>query len=125
MAYRLYILMRTDMASMNPGKGMAQAAHAANDAIAQLEQRQSPLLDEWRDECGTFGTTIVVGVNSYNQLIEVLDEFSWSGWILDPTYPIIDGSVVHLVPVVTCGWVFADEMYWKEKKATQELSLHP
>ena len=26
----LYILMRTDLPSLNPGKAMAQAAHAAN-----------------------------------------------------------------------------------------------
>ena len=26
----LYILMRSDMVSLNPGKAMAQAAHAAN-----------------------------------------------------------------------------------------------
>ena len=29
----LYILMRTDMNSMNPGKAMAQASHASNAFI--------------------------------------------------------------------------------------------
>ena len=33
---RLYIVMRRDLWDMNPGKGMAQAAHAQSDFDAHL-----------------------------------------------------------------------------------------
>ena len=35
----LYILMRTDMDSMNPGKAMAQASHASNAFVSNAEPR--------------------------------------------------------------------------------------
>ena len=34
----LYILMRTDMDSMNPGKAMAQASHASNQFVAEYQE---------------------------------------------------------------------------------------
>ena len=35
----LYILMRNDMDSMNPGKAMAQASHASNQFVATTAYR--------------------------------------------------------------------------------------
>lgn len=117
--------MRRDMDSLNPGKAMAQAAHAANAAVDFLERHDPMALNEWRKECKTFGTTIVLGVNSFDELHEVIYDFPYSGEVLDPTYPINDGQVTHLIPVTTCGWVFAKRDYWKSRVITQNLDLHP
>lgn len=45
----LYILMRTDLASMNPGKAVAQGSHAANQMAFQARRFDTvrPLLEEW------------------------------------------------------------------------------
>jgi len=35
---RLYIIMREDLQDMNPGKGMAQAAHAQAEMLAHMDE---------------------------------------------------------------------------------------
>lgn len=135
MAKRLYILMRTDMISMNPGKGMAQAAHAANAAVKTIEDSgYADFLDSWREECESFGTTIVLGVPSLDVLFDVVDSFNFafekqetmfSGTVYDPTYPLKDGNFTHLIPVTTCGWVLCDEKVWAASDKTKWLELHP
>ena len=67
----LYILMRNDMDSMNPGKAMAQASHAANAFVAndiwEMEQMPDGIVDlknQWQNETTQgFGTVIVLPVN--------------------------------------------------------------
>lgn len=132
---RLYILMRTDMDSMNAGKAMAQAAHAANAFVADIEkrQRERPQVLEvdraymkWKAQAHqNFGTTIVLGVDS-SQLHECVAQAGLYGFVAnivhDPTYPIRDGSVTHLIPVDTCGYVFGPE---GEVACLKGLSLHP
>ena len=63
----LYILMRTDMDSMNPGKAMAQASHASNTFVHSVEPGYNvdeALFDAWQKETQQgFGTVLVLGVN--------------------------------------------------------------
>ena len=82
----LYILMRTDLASMNAGKGMAQASHASNAFVfAELkkmlsspwksvkdfykvfikgEMKDASLFIQWvHSTTQGFGTVLVLGVN--------------------------------------------------------------
>lgn len=152
MAYNLYILMRTDMASMNAGKGMAQACHAANDAVACVKNfiahitseeakefnsnRNNPIIagfEAWEKstEVETFGTTLVFDAFNEETILALDEEFSevdlgnFSGVITDPTYPIRDGQITHYISIVTCGWVFCDEAVWKGNALAQTLSLHP
>lgn len=127
MAYNLYILMRTDMDSLNPGKAMAQAAHAANDAVARLSTTVDgrTMLEQWRSECDSFGTTLVFAVDDVEELRAVTRQFKWYDQVLDTTYPIRDGKVTHYLPIFTCGWVFCDEQEWKNNELAQTLSLHP
>lgn len=103
----LYILMRTDMDSMNAGKAMAQAAHAANmftDNVADCG-----CIEEWLGDRG-FGTTIVLSVTTERELLEVVQAAQEDGFeadlVLDPTYPLRDGNYTHHLPVITCGYVF-------------------
>jgi peptidyl-tRNA hydrolase len=105
----LYILMRTDLASMNPGKAVAQGAHAANqftDSVG-VDEEQFKL---WVGETNSgFGTTITLGVTGA-QLAHKVNLASLLGFPAgvthDPTYPLRDGAVTHLIPLDTCGYVF-------------------
>jgi hypothetical protein len=136
--FRLYILVRTDTKSLNPGKGMAQVAHAANqlsemalrgvkatanaysteqlkdahESHAKLKHAYEEWAGEGEDYRG-FGTTIVLASEEPDQ------DFEWvrselarrqchvgMGTVVDPTYPVRDGAVTHLVSFPTCMWVF-------------------
>lgn len=113
----LYILMRNDMDSLNPGKGMAQAAHAANHFTATIESYSEfqDEFNEWeKSTAQNFGRTIVLAVSS-EELLKMTDAAGKAhllyGLIIDPTYPLQDGDTTHLLSLMTCGWIFmnADE----------------
>lgn len=139
----LYILMRDDLTSLNPGKGMAQAAHAANAFVHRLSRvnKRHPihaLYKAWaRETPQGFGTTIVLAgtVNRFEKSIELVesdgglsiggdpDPFVF-GTINDPTYPLRDGRFTHLIPLDTCCYLFCD----REKEIAgllKQFHLHP
>lgn len=107
----LYILMRKDIHSLAGGKGMAQAAHAANQFVE--ETTKNKLFKAWQGQAGTFGTTIVVGVDDLDRLEYEIDrarELGLSaGLTVDPTFPVRDGDAVLLANVTVCGYVFGDK----------------
>ena len=139
---RLYILMRTDMDySMTPGRKMAQASHAANQAQTKLLKDYDPADDRysdyapnrfaaWIEEADGFGTAIVLGCTMddiwkvHHQQHHVNYDFD-CGVVHDPEYYIKDGDVYHQLSVDTCAWVFGspDNPYVKE--LTEGLELHP
>ena len=141
----LYILMRMDMDSMTPGKAMAQAAHAANQFVDRFGSRVTPGYEDWKmgggdggaramdmvEGSGTygFGTTIVLGVESLEQLRYYLRNAMKLehpvGMVLDPTYPVRDGRVTHLVPVHTCGFIFIKNRDDNGGALFEGLTLHP
>lgn len=132
---RLCIVVRTDMDSMNPGKGMAQAAHAANAFTKKaqygttLEESVAIAFSKWYQSTEQgFGTTIVLAASSEEELIEVITQAAELGFtadvIHDPTYPVSDGDVTHLIPVNTCGYVFIPEPARAPRLLTR-LPLHP
>lgn len=128
----LYILMRTDLASMNAGKAVAQGTHAANHFQSTLEAMPDKhpaklLFKQWQKSTPQhFGTCITLGATE-RQLRSVVEYATRShvpaAVIHDPTYPLLDGQVLHLLPLDTCGWVFGDkpDIQWLLK----DLSLHP
>lgn len=132
MVSRLYILMRTDLASMNPGKAMAQASHAygaLKHAVSHNRDRFMPYYGEWQDQTNQrFGTTIVLGA-SERQIEDVIRQVREStlpvlaDWVLDPTYPLRDGEVTHLISLHTCAIVFGAEV--EAHKFVEHLELHP
>jgi hypothetical protein len=127
----LYILMRDDLTSLNSGKAMAQAAHAGNavDAHFELEMQitsassnpadrakasaLSTAFYNWKQQTSQgFGTTIVLG----GSMAKIKTDIEWlkrndflADVIHDPSYPLVDGSVVHLIPLDTCAYVFAPD----------------
>lgn len=142
----LYILMRNDVKSMNAGKGMAQAAHAANAFQTHMIYLENQLqkgifneqvdmkynynllkrYDNWIEQGGTFGTTITLAtdgtgleytVHNAKKLGFVAD------LVVDPSYPVRDGRVTHLVEFVTCGYVFAPNPEAPEAQIVRHFPL--
>lgn len=113
----LYILMRTDLASMNPGKAVAQGSHAANKMVHDIydsdNEKLKELLGVWEDSANGFGTCIVLSVDGrkLDAICGAIASFIdgvIANVIVDPTYPLKDGAVTHLIPLATCGYVFGD-----------------
>lgn len=114
---KLYIVMRTDMESMTPGKGMAQAAHAANVFTTEMDKiiagQQHPeyiaVYKKWRGSFG-FGTTIVLDGGTHSRMCAIVNDAAAYGFpagiVHDPGYPVKDGETFHKIPVDTCGYVF-------------------
>lgn len=141
----LYILMRTDMTSMNSGKAQAQAAHAANvftyrhaprniegfaqwvgeDNVHDFPEEES---DSWIQSKGA-GTTITLAVETERELREIIGAAREEGYAAalyeDKTYPVRDGKVTHLLPVITCGYVFTPCRNSVRPSCVAGLSLHP
>lgn len=123
---RLYILGRTDLESMNAGKLAAQAAHAANQYVheitnppegwtfskAQLEGFRADHA-VWAVETPQgFGTTICLEVSGdvLAGVVAFAQEAGFAAGVThDPTYPLMDGAVLHLIPLDTCGYVFGEK----------------
>ncbi|WP_208734656.1 peptidyl-tRNA hydrolase, partial [Corallococcus praedator] len=102
----LYLLMRfSDLDSMNPGKAVAQGAHAANQMVHTINrenQTHMRWLDLWQGSTpGGFGTTITLDVpgTRLNLVTEWAKTLTLhAGVTHDPTYPLLDGPTLHLIP---------------------------
>lgn len=107
---RLYIIMRNDMASLNPGKACAQAAHAANQFVSSYGKRSA--VRNWQNEAKGFGTTIVLAANEgkihsiLDQIVFGKKERIYCDAVYDPSYPIRDGKVTHYIDILTCAYIF-------------------
>lgn len=129
MINKLYILMRSDLESMNAGKAIAQGAHAAHvfartmnlqkQAMTELQASDpanimARALDNFREwetqaEQG-YGTVITLDAGTGGNMEYLCRSAEKhdivAGIVTDPTYPIKDGKVTHLIPLNTCGWIF-------------------
>lgn len=115
----LVVIMRTDLKSMNPGKGMAQSNHAfgaLKSAVRACPPIQSLYLEWQKQTPQDYGTVITKGSDVWG-IEEVLDRVKrfnlpvLVGWVHDPEYPVDDSveghpPVVHLIPLNTCAIVF-------------------
>jgi hypothetical protein len=80
MSHALYIVMRNDLPSLNPGKLAAQAAHVANVAAKRGNRK---VLRAWeRQTTQGFGTTIVLAAP-----LKFIESSMRSTMVWDPTYP--------------------------------------
>lgn len=126
MTHVLYILMRNDITSMNPGKAMAQASHASNAFVHQTDayiqsfverkariEELNKYFHEWQNETGYgFGTVLVLEgrMTEFKPLISTFKALDYmADVIVDPTYPIVDGEIVHHVCLETCAYVFVPD----------------
>lgn len=127
----LYIIMRTDIADMNPGKGIAQGSHATSDfeqwmrGIRQQPEQYGELIaeyDRWRED-RSFGRVIVLEA-TLDQMAEVAMQSDFAGLTTDPTYPYRNWyGDVFLAEEITCMWVFDCELVEKSEML-QTLKLH-
>ena len=115
----LYILMRNDMESLTGsnfnrvGKAVAQGSHASNQMVVEALNKNDPnlneLLSKWSSEANGFGTCIVLSVTEAQMRASVCyaqDLGFHAGITHDPTYPLLDGETLHLIPVDTCAYIF-------------------
>lgn len=126
MTHVLYILMRNDIASMNPGKAMAQASHASNAFIHRTDayirsfvnrgvmiEDLNRYVNEWQNETGYgFGTVLVLEgrMSEFKPIVRTFQALEYMADVItDPTYPILDGEIVHHVNLETCAYVFVPD----------------
>ena len=147
----LYILMRTDLASMNAGKGHAQASHASNAFVfgelkrwavnpmktgwnkflmfVGLKAFVDDLFLKWVHATGQgFGTVLVLGVNEIEMrtAVDIAHMLEFQAEVIhDPTYPLVDGSFCHILPLDTCGYIFGDKNDPLLGAVVGNFSLHP
>lgn len=147
-SFRLYILMRNDLPSMNPGRAMAQAAHAANQFIH--EHGKYADVQSWQKDAKGFGTTICLSARK-NEILRIVKMANWpqvkAGLVYDPTYKYsVDTEVASLIPFssntadslfsdnglvtlfrkeLTCGYLFVDSDSTDKEVLVGALPLHP
>lgn len=146
---RLYILMRNDLQSMNPGKAMAQACHGANQFIHEWGHKKA--VRRWQKEGNGFGTTIVLSVDK-EILHRVMSIASGRtgipyGRVVDTTYPMTttkeiasllsyhiqsdvpvfkdNGQVIVFRSEITCGYIFLKGNSPESDQLVAGLPLHP
>ena len=147
--HRLYILMRNDLPSLNPGKAMAQAAHAANALTA--EWGDTYLVKAYSNMKHPFGTCIVLGVdkNTLISRLKVAQSRQWTipwGPVWDETYPfntsteiaaLIPRSKLTAPPIlkeenrvvlfrreITCGYMLIADGSSDQAELVSNLSLY-
>jgi len=116
---RLYLLGRSDLYQMNPGKLAAQAAHAATQFVFDtfaLEGdhglRVTELMNDWRAQGGGgFGTkiTLYATKDEIEQTVEYMNEnFGLqTGLVVDPSYPFTNYyGDFFTAEELTFGYVF-------------------
>lgn len=110
-----YVLMRTDLDSLNPGKAMAQAHHnygALKFAIRANHILQPAYIEWQRQTHQDYGTVITLG-GTEGEIQKALDRVTAfsrknivAGWVWDESYPIRDGAITHSVRLNTNAFVF-------------------
>ncbi len=142
----LYIIARNDLASMNPGKLAAQCSHASNAFVHHIHAYSQTMntepvesgdyiantksFYEWENSTHQgFGTVLVLEAKMA-EIYPVIDSFKAAGYIAgivhDPTYPILDGIVVHHIPLDTCAYVFVTNKETDKQAANllKDFNLH-
>lgn len=122
----LYILVRNELDSMNTGKAIAQGSHASNAFVHHYhafcqEYNANPVnageavgamegFKEWENETPQgFGTVLTLEgkMSKIEETVDIMKKLGYiAGVVHDPTYPIIDGEIVHRIPLDTCAYVF-------------------
>ena len=148
--YRLYILIRNDLQSLNSGKAMAQAAHAANSLTAEWGHLNE--VREYTNRATPFGTAIVLSVDK-DTLVQRLKRASMRegtvpyGPVWDTTYPFNttteiaalipkktltsptivkdDGRAICFRKEITCGYIFVGAGTPDQVELVGDLPLYP
>ena len=150
----VYVLVRNDLPSMNPGKAMSQVHHAGVQMVSKYSTY--PLVTDYiadgvRQGADHFNTTLVLGANLcqiYNTRIAAESRGYAYGIVSDPSYPFIvpdqeladlipqdddvkvikvlgDGRVLMVRPETTVAWFLGDRDDPEFRDMFAEFSLHP
>lgn len=129
---RLYLLMRSDLYQMNPGKLAAQAAHASCWFMDQMHKEYGKILPfsvrKWLGDRG-FGTKIVLSA-TLQEITDVLRLCNWPetfhGLVNDPSYPFYNEyGETFTTEEITCGYVFlTPNSPWELHNSILKLKLH-
>lgn len=131
---RLYLFVRNDMDSMNPGKAVAQGSHAATKFMwtimaAKYDDQKIrtrdvlEAFDTWVhsadiahgfniEEQG-FGAVVTkqVGEQQLHDIIAAARSVGFpAATAFDPSYPLLDGKKLHELQLHTCGYVFCGKL---------------
>lgn len=112
---RLYIIVRSDIYDMNPGKLGAQTGHAVSKFVIGMMQAAEGRSDaalaffEWSGERG-FGTKITLAATE-REILGLTSLAAVEGQVtdivVDPTYPFKNYfGKVFTAEELTCGYVF-------------------
>jgi len=128
----LYIIMRSDISDMNPGKLAAQAAHVASDfemwvKFIESQDGYGELLGEihkWREGASTCGTTICLSATR-EEIQDTVKKVCFSREFVDPTYPWENWyGESFLSSEMTGAWVFVCEENSEDLDVTKKFALH-
>lgn len=134
---------------MNPGRAMAQSAHAANQFIFTCGGKEG--VKSWQESGCGFGTTICLSAtkDEIKQIVKASrKKFGViSGLVFDPTYKYsVDKEVADFIEPcewsapayfgnngmvtlfrneLTCGYVFVQDGSPDQKELVGSLPLHP
>lgn len=105
----VYVLVRTDLPSMNPGKAMSQCHHAGVQMMHTYSTDPmviAYIMDGAKQGGGGFNTTIVLGA-TYDQICAAQPmatmlgqpDYLLCGSVIDPSYPfVVDKEIADLIP---------------------------
>lgn len=134
----LYIFMRSDLTSLNAGKAMAQASHAANAMVHLIKhgglvpsKHIKNLLTKWENSTAQgFGTCLVLDCHNEHVILQTIDKLNQASKevitdiINDPTYPVRDGDLTHYISLNTCGYAFFDKDDEQLSKILENFKLY-
>ena len=146
-SHRLYILVRNDLPSMNPGRAMAQAAHASNQLV--FKHGKDHRVVSWQADRG-FGTTICLAADRLTiqtAISKAIGGGFLADFVYDPTYKYsIDKEVANFIDPetwtapaffgnnglvtlfrqeLTCGYIFIHEDHPNRTELLGKMPLHP
>lgn len=131
---RLYILMRTDIPQMNPGKLGAQAAHAGTqfvfDVLKNGDESLRTAMAGWAEQGGGFGTKITLAATEeqIRDAVNGMEQLGYqAGLVVDPTYPMTNYFGEFFTrSELTCGYVFMPHTVSAAVlEGLKEFDLHP
>lgn len=104
----VYLLMRKDLPSMNPGKAMAQAMHAGHQLLQHIAARKTDVIHDINEYFGRpfeadrwFGTVITLMATNrqIQDAINIAKEAKYTAdLVIDPSYPfLVDAEIVPLL----------------------------
>jgi hypothetical protein len=103
---RLYILIRNDIPSLNPGKAVAQASHAVSQFMTKFPKESK----KWCVEADGFGTTVVME-GTKDDIKAFMKKYPGkipSGNIIDPSYPFYLQKEIIPYLVKDAGFEYAE-----------------